>query len=50
MKSLPIKWTYDAEGRVTGYERYNEADIIAAKEAELLAMYTELQSMKAGQQ
>jgi len=47
--NLPIKWTYNAEGRVTGYERYNEADIIAAKEAELLAMYTELQALKASQ-
>ena len=44
--SLPIKWTYDSEGRVTGYERYNEADIIAAKEAELLAMYAELKALK----
>ena len=44
--SLPIKWTYNAEGQVTGYERYTEANIIAAKEAELLAMYTELKALK----
>ena len=43
---LPINWIKDENGQVTGYQKYSEADIIAAKEAKLLAMYEELKALK----
>ena len=37
---------YDETGKIIGMKRPNKEEIIAAKEAELLAMYNELERLK----
>lgn len=41
-----IKWIKDETGKVIGYERPTQEEMIAAKEAELLKMYNELEALK----
>ena len=44
---MNLKYIKDAEGNVIGYEKPTMADVIADKEAKLLAMYEELEALKA---
>jgi hypothetical protein len=42
----PIKWIKDETGKIVGYEKFTQEEIIADKEAKLLAMYEELKALK----
>lgn len=44
---MELKFIKDENGKVIGYEKPNMEQIIADKEAKLLAMYEELEALKA---